>query len=246
MRKTKNLVLKKQKFATQIRYDTVYTMKIIKQSELCAVVKPYLTADPTIIEIGAFTGHDTIRMAEAFPTGTIYAFEPVPELYTALKEKTAIYTNIKTYPYAVSNADGTTELYLAQKNSGKITQASSLQKPKERLKHSPIVFPTKITVSTTTLVTWCYEQNIPTIDLLWLDTQGHEMTILKASQPILPHIRTIYTEVGFTEAYEGQAEASLVVKWLANAGFTPIAQDFTNPPTWFFGNILFVRNNLLR
>jgi FkbM family methyltransferase len=220
-------------------------MKIITQREVYTFIKPYIDNNPTIVEVGAFVGHDTIRMAQQFPTSNIYAFEPVPELYEQLYKNTVIYAHVKTYPYAISDSSGLQVLYLAQKTNGKITQASSLRKPKERLTHSPIVFPREITVNAMTLPAWCFQEQVTSIDLLWLDTQGHEMAILNASRKFLPYIKTLYTEVGFIEAYEGQSHAHSITQWLIQEGFTPIAQDFTNQSTWFFGNMLFVRTDLL-
>jgi FkbM family methyltransferase len=221
-------------------------MKIIRHTDLSEIIKPYLSERPTIIEVGAFKGHDTIRLAKTFPQGHIYAFEPVSELYGALIEATKSYSNITPVRAAVSDHDGMMPLHVAHKPNGKTTQASSLQKPKERLSYSPITFPETIMVPTINLATWAATNKIEAIDLLWLDTQGHEMIILQSIKKLLPHVRTIYTEVGFTEAYEGQVHADAVITWLKNNGLTPITQDFQNPPTWFFGNILFVRNDLAR
>jgi FkbM family methyltransferase len=167
----------------------------------------------------------------------------VPELYESLVEATKPYANITSIRAAVSDHDRMMPLYVAHKPNGKTTQASSLQKPKERLSYSPITFPETIMVPTINLAIWVAAHKIETIDLLWLDTQGHEMTILQSIKDLLPRVRTIYTEVGFTEAYEGQAHADTIIAWLSAHGFAPVAQDFTNPPTWFFGNILFVRND---
>jgi FkbM family methyltransferase len=219
-------------------------VQIIKQTDLPEIIKLYFSEQPTIIEVGAFKGHDTIRLATAFPKSHVYAFEPVPELCAALVEATKLYLNITPIRAAVSDRDGTMPLYVAHKPDGKRTQASSLQKPKERLSYSPITFPETIMVPTINLATWAVANKIETIDLLWLDTQGHEMTTLRSTKDLLPRVRTIYTEVGFTEAYEGQAHADAIIAWLSAHGFMPVAQDFQNPPTWFFGNILFVRNDL--
>lgn len=217
-------------------------MFIIHHADFVPFIKQYIPASAVIVEVGAFTGHDTARLVRAFPDAHIFAFEPVVELYQKLVATVAPYPHVKTYCAAVSDHDGTATLHRAHKKSGAITQASSLQKPKERLKHSPITFPDIITVPTMQLTTWAKQEQITHIDLLWLDTQGHEMIILESIRTtLLPHISYIYTEVGFVEAYEGQQHAHTVLAWLAREGFEPLAQDFTNPPTWFFGNILFVR-----
>jgi FkbM family methyltransferase len=222
-------------------------MHIIKHTNVLPLVKKYISGNPVIVEVGAFKGHDTIRMAQQFPTASIHAFEPVPELYDALVNATTSYAQIKTYRAAVSNHDGIAPLYIAHKSTGATTQASSLQKPKERLMVSPIKFPTIIDVPTITLNTWAQQTGIDHIDLLWLDTQGHEMIILETiKETLLPRTRMIYTEVAFIEAYENQMHTDQIITWLAKAGFTAIAQDFENPPTWFFGNILFIRNDALQ
>jgi len=218
-------------------------MHIINHAEIIPFLKQFIPSSAVIVEVGAFTGHDTARLAQTFPNAQIFAFEPVPELYRQLVSTVAPYHNVKTYCMAVSDHDGTAQLHVAHKKRGTTTQASSLQKPKGRLAHSPIIFPETIEVSTITLTTWAQREQINHIDLLWLDTQGHEMTILESIRTtLLPHIRVIYTEVAFIEAYEGQRSADHVRDWLAQEGFIAIAQDFSNPPSWFFGNILFVRN----
>ncbi len=221
-------------------------MHIIKQTDVPKIIQPYITDNPIILEVGAFKGNDTVRLAAALPTAHIYAFEPVPELYDLLVSNTRIYANVTPVHAAASEQNGTMPLYLSKKTTGRTTQASSLQKPKERLVHSPIIFPETIMVPTVNLTTWAQDNKISHIDMLWLDTQGHEMIILESiKNTLLSKIRTIYTEVGFTEAYEGQVHAEQVIAWLQTNGFTPIAQDFQNPPKWFFGNVLFVRNDLI-
>lgn len=222
-------------------------LHITNREDVFQIVKKHIAQPAIIVEVGAFKGQDTVRMAKEFPKSKIYAFEPVPALYEALVTATVTYPQVVACCAAVSDHDGTMPIHVAYKPNGKITQASSLRKPKERLAHSPITFPEIIDVPTITLNGWAQQTNIDHIDLLWLDTQGHEMTILQSiKETLLSHVRAIYTEVAFTEAYEGQTHANHVTTWLSNAGFTPIAQDFENPPKWFFGNVLFVRNDLLQ
>jgi FkbM family methyltransferase len=167
-------------------------------------------------------------------------------LQKTLQKKTAPYKNITTYGYAVSDTTGNAPLHIAEKKSGTITQASSLRAPYERLQWSPIQFPYTIPVPTITLDAWATEYIVHKIDFLWLDAQGHELSILRASPQILSTVQLLYTEVGFVEAYTGQDTADAVCEWLCMQGFIPVAKDFTDTSSWFFGNILFVRNHLLQ
>src|SRR5437868_5905983 len=126
-------------------------MKIIKQTDVPKIIRPYLIDHPTIIEVGAFKGNDTVRLASTLPEARIYAFEPVPELYNVLVATTTSYPNVTPVHAAVSNHDSSMPLHVSKKPNGKTTQASSLQKPKERLVHSPIIFPETIIVPTVRL-----------------------------------------------------------------------------------------------
>lgn len=216
---------------------------IITSSEIYKTVAPYLCKNPIIIEAGSFIGHDTLRMAQAWPEATIHAFEPVPELFEQLKEKTKDYKSIVCHNIALSDHTGNATLYVAQKPNKpeKTTQASSLHKPTGRLTHSPIIYPHAINVSTITLDDWAKHNNITHIDFLWLDMQGHERAALYGAQKILPTVKAIFTEVNFIHGYEGQPLAHEVITWIEQQGFTECARTFANQTDWFFGEILFVK-----
>jgi FkbM family methyltransferase len=216
---------------------------ILKPHQLIECVKPYMPANPIIVEAGAFDGKDTLRLAAAWPTSTIHAFEPVPEIFTRLESNTVTNPIIKRYPLALSDHNGTAEFYVAEKpgKPGVATQAGSLHKPKKRIELSPLQFPRTITVPTITLPTWAAQHNISHIDFLWLDLQGHELPVLQAAGDFINKIRVIQTEVGFVEAYEGQQPYEQVKAWLAQYNFEEIARDFADQSSWFFGNALFVR-----
>lgn len=207
-------------------------------------IKPYISSSPVIIEAGAFDGRDTQKLAALWPEGTIHAFEPVPDLFTRLQKNTAHLSNVQCYQLALSDYTGEALFYVSEKpdKQGVSSQAGSLHKPKERLTRSPIHFPRTIMVPTITLDAWAQQYQINKIDLLWLDMQGHELSVLKAAPYMLAIVQVIYTEVGFIEAYEGQPSYEVVKNWIELQGFDEIGRTFENQQTWFFGNILLVRS----
>ncbi len=221
----------------------IRVMRIFKSHEIIPIIAQLLPQDPVIIEAGAFQGHDSIRMANQWPNGTIHAFEPVPEIFEKLKIATAAYTNIHCYNLALSNSDGHATFYVSEKpgKPGIPSQAGSLYKPKERLKFSPIQFPSAIEVQTITLEHWAQQNNIDRIDCLWLDMQGNELNVLKAAPHILKNVKVIYTEVSFIESYEGLPQMPEVKAWIESQGFEEYGRDFENTTYWFFGNILFYK-----
>jgi hypothetical protein len=96
-------------------------------------------------------------------------------------------------------------------------------------------------VQTITLKKWANENAIQSIDLLWLDTQGHELEILQAAPKMLQNIKVVLAEVSFIESYEGQPKYEEVVEWMTNHGFEHVGRDFQNTSKSFFGNALFIR-----
>jgi len=218
-------------------------MIIFNSHKALEVIKPFLPDNPIVIEAGAFDGNDTRKMSLLWPKGTIHVFEPVPEIYERLRNNTNMLSNIVYHSIALSNHTGMAEFYVSERplKPGIASQAGSLHKPKERLSKSPLIFPRKITVSTITLDQWAYENDIKTIDLLWLDTQGHELAILQAASHMINNIKVVFAEVSFIESYEGQPFYEDVIAWMISQGFEYIGRDFIDTTQGFFGNVVFVK-----
>ena len=177
-------------------------------------------------------------------TITIYAFEPVPEIFRVLQSAIAHNPFIKAIPLALSDHIGNQTFYLSSHpdKPEKPFQAGSLLAPQERLLHSPVTYKRTIMVPAITLDAWAYENKVNNIDFLWLDVQGAELAIMQASPNFMAKIKVLWVEVNFIQAYAGQPLYPEVKNWLESQGFTLIARDFDENPTWFFGNCLFIRS----
>lgn len=218
-------------------------MQKISKKELLPFLKPYLPENPVIVEAGSFNGKDTVTLSTFWPQGTIHAFEPVPEIFALLSANTHHCSNVCTYQYALGSHTGNATLHLSAdpEKPDKPYPAASLLPPKERLTWSKAIYPKSIEISTITLDDWAAQQSVDQIDFLWLDVQGYALPILQASLRILATIKVINVEVEFVEAYENQKQYPDVKKWLEEQGFSMIARDFDDQPSWFFGNALFIR-----
>ncbi|MBS0605121.1 MAG: FkbM family methyltransferase [Verrucomicrobia bacterium] len=200
-------------------------------------VKKHLPRDPVIIDAGAFNGHDSYLMAQFWPRGQIYSFEPVPELFQQVKYLSAKHKNIHPFELALSDKNGSAVFYLSvnDDNPNHISASSSLLPPKEHLAGAPTVkFPYTLEVQTLTLDSWAESQGIDHVDFLWLDMQGYELNMIKASK-LAKNARAIWLEVEFIEAYEGQYLFEDIVEWMAANGFHLAATNFNleNPENWF-------------
>lgn len=198
-------------------------------------IRGFLPDSPRILEAGAHIGRDTVKMARLWPDATIYAFEPVPDLFQQLKERTAGLPNIHSFQLALSNTMGTATMHVS---TGASTAASSLFEPHEYRKSRPNVHFHPIIVHTITLDQWAEEQRIDHIDFLWLDMQGNELNVLKASTKIFPTARALLIEASFTQRFKGNPLYDEIIGWLATHGFKAIAQD---EPKHDKVNIFFIR-----
>jgi FkbM family methyltransferase len=209
-------------------------------------VKDYLPDNPIILEAGAFEGTDTIKMSNMWPKGTLYSFEPVPQLFNYVQHITKNILNVYLHNIALSDKNGFAQFHVSELagRPGVSYGSGSLLAPKEHLKYDPnIVFNHTIDVKTITLDDWAQEKNISQIDFLWLDMQGMELNVLKSAESILRTVKVIYVEVEFIQAYAGQYLYGDVKGWLESKGFEEVARDFDYPPKWYYGNCVFVRKS---
>lgn len=199
-------------------------------------IAPFLPKNPVIIEAGAHKGKDTLALHNQWPESTIYAFEPVPELFEILKNTTAHIPSIHTYNYALSNAQGTRILYQC---TGKIDAASSLFKPGDYFQEKPVHF-NPIQVPVTTLDLWATQHTITHVDFFWLDLQGGELDLLYGAQELLKTARVIHTEANLIKRYQSIPLYHELKHYLESCGFEVQAEAFYKK-VW--GNVLFVKHS---
>lgn len=197
-------------------------------------ITQFLPENPIVLEAGAHIGRDTVKLAKLWPHGIIHAFEPIPILFEQLRKITARFTNIQCYQYALSNKSGITSIY----ESTGIDTLSSMLQPTDYFTSNSIISFNQIEVPTVTIDSWAQQNHISAIDFMWLDLQGYELEVLKASPTILETAQVILTEVSTIERYKNNPLYYEVRAWLEQQSFKMIQEDFFKK-TW--GNVLFVR-----
>lgn len=206
-----------------------------------ADIRRHAPAATVILEAGAAGGEDTVIFANTFPHGTVHAFEPVEMNYSLLTARVAGLANVKTYRLALSDQDGHADIIVShdRRNNKAAASSSSLLKPQNHLTtHPHIEFTRTETVPTRTIDSWAAENNVDHIDILWLDMQGIEHRVLKASPRMLKTARVICTEVNLTTTYEGVTLYQDYKAWLNGQGFRVVREAL---PWKDAGNVLFVR-----
>jgi len=79
---------------------------------------PYLKVDKdeTFIDVGAYVGFYTTRMARI--AEHVFAFEPNPEAYRILRTRTRTLPNVTCFPYALGSKEKQVKLYLFDFTAG--------------------------------------------------------------------------------------------------------------------------------
>lgn len=221
----------------KILFDKFALPKTVNEKISKVILKKYLPANPIIIDCGAHDGSDSVELARLFKKANIHSFEPVDILFKKLRAHTGSFQNIHTYQLALSNINGWSEFHVSE---GASDGSSSLLQPLEHLKdHPDTKFNTTIKVKTNTLDDWAAENNVSHVDLLWLDMQGFEFNMLKASSSILPTVKVINTEVSTRETYKAVTLYAEFRSFLEQQGFKVVIEAI--PKGWDMGNVLFVR-----
>ena len=216
--------------------------------EVLTYVKQFLPDNPVILEAGACSGEDSVRMKQMWSGATVHAFEPDPTIFGALTKTVQGIEGIHIYHYALGKEMGTVlfNSCICTK-PGVSSGCGSLYTPTDEFKAQISIdnyFTKVVEVPLITIDEWAKRNGVTAIDFMWLDMQGGELAALKEGKTILPTVKVIYTEVMFKEAYEKQPLYANMVKFLKEQGFRIAARDFVEKDTEVGreGNVVFVKD----
>jgi FkbM family methyltransferase len=170
-----------------------------------------------IVDGGAYRGDFSIEIAKVFPDATVYAFEPQKESYGLLSNATRKVSGIKIYNCALSSKSGKSILHT---NVSPLTSSLS-NVSKDGLHYfQGYTNPEGIEeVEVTSLADFLSGENIPRVDILKLDLQGHELQAIKGMAEFIKTVKLIFIEVQFLEIYQGTPLFSEVETFLRSKGF---------------------------
>jgi FkbM family methyltransferase len=153
------------KFKKSINFDEIYKKKINKKS-------------PLIIDVGAHQGQSIKRFNLIFNDSIIHSFEPIKECFEQM---------VKDYPYerfiknnyALSDKESKKNFFI---NKHSYTSSfSSINKKYDQLYAKDEIIKS-LKVKTKTLDSYINLNKIKKIDILKIDTQGHELEVLKGAK----------------------------------------------------------------
>jgi FkbM family methyltransferase len=155
-----------------------------------------LPADAVVIDVGANCGVMTLQYAKRSPAGHVFAFEPTSYAFAKLERNlelnptlAARVTAIQSFVSSSPSARVPRKVYSSWKVSGARTGDTHKV-------HLGTAMDAE-GVGAISLDTFCEENTVQRLDLIKIDTDGHELGVLQGARSTIARLRpTIVFEVG--------------------------------------------------
>lgn len=183
---------------------------------------------PVIFDIGAHTGEIARIYRERFPLALIHCFEPFPQSFHLLLENVKGDARTFCHMAAVSAERGTAVLS-ANTSSATNSLLMTDERGSEYWGKGTLDPKSQVDVDTTTVDAFCLESGVSNIDILKMDAQGAEFSILEGARDMLANqrISLVFTELLMCPTYKGQHKLHEYLSLLDSFGYDLL--DFFNP-----------------
>lgn len=209
---------------------------------------------PIVVDIGVEHGSFT-DLALQSRAGKVFAFEALPRHCDFLQSKYRDIANVTVFPLAVSDTSGTANFNIAVDSDGNeldyYHSLSSLDTTATVVRNSR-----SITVETASLSDLVQQGTLPReIDFLKVDTEGHDLMVLKGVGDLRPRIivteywdslpdtsgQNLYTLADLVRwGHSNGYKSTLVIRRQGAIETLEIGSSWTRPGDW--GNIFFFRD----
>ena len=185
----------------------------------------------TLIDVGAHHGETIKLFSIKFNINNIYAFEPSYKNFKVLRKKTknTRSDNLEIYNYGIGETEGSFDFNESDESQSstlvKINYQSSYYKRKEKLlkffkKDKNLFFVTKVNIKT--LDNFFKEKKINYVEILKIDTEGHDFNVIKSLGDNISRINYIYFEHHFHNMLRKDYTFTQVHNFLINNGFAKV------------------------
>tara|TARA_B100001057_G_scaffold492480_1_gene584961 strand:+ start:4051 stop:4764 length:714 start_codon:yes stop_codon:yes gene_type:complete len=181
--------------------------KFLHQPKILKVLKNITEEINVYVDVGAHKGTYTDLIIKNFQTKKILMFEPQEKIFSFLKNKYKNNQSVSIFNKALSEKK---EFLNFNFNKHDLTSSlSTLDSNNSYLKLKAKLFGTdtegmiekKLKVETSTLFSLMEETNTEAIDLLKIDTEGHEFQVIKGIKDKIKNVRFILVEFHNDEIY---------------------------------------------
>jgi FkbM family methyltransferase len=171
----------------------------------------------TVVDVGANTGQFTQAMHAILPRATIYAFEPLPDCYETLVQRTKDFRQVHTFNVGLGAEAATLKIqrnpYPDSSSFRPMTNLHREQFPFTAGRETPIEVPVR------TLDSYIARMDLRERVFLKIDVQGYEDAVLDGGRDLVARASLILLEVCFAPLYEGAPTFAQLYERLWAQGF---------------------------
>lgn len=180
---SKVINVKVQNFEILIPEKEIFRLKnIFREHEYSLPANFNVSDDATIVDIGGNIGTFALYATGWNNKSKIYSFEPNPQVFPLLQINTQNHKNIEKYFFGLGDMNERLTLYQNPINTGACSTSQSYNGA------------TKVEIEIRDTLEVFRELNIKQIDVLKIDTEGAEVSILKSLKTMLDRVRVIMIE----------------------------------------------------
>jgi FkbM family methyltransferase len=173
----------------------------------------------TIFDVGANVGEMTALFTSSFSEASVHAFEPNPTAAMELAQRFASKPQIYVNNCALGATSSRRELYTYSNSA--ISSLLPIETESPSFMDGPVELTEKVSVTVETIDRYMQEHNVNSVDVLKIDTQGFERSVLEGARAALNRrqIGFILTELLFVPLYESQTSYPDLLIYLWNFGY---------------------------
>jgi len=180
-------------------------------------------ADAVILDIGANTGVMSLNFAKAYPQSTVYAFEPTEKAFGRMKTNLDLNSRLAN---RIHSFRAFVSAHPAGPEDKEIYSSWPLEGHPERHNiHGGVAMKARNT-PTYSIDSFVREQGLDRIDLIKIDTDGHELEVLKGAKETLKAFRPgIILELGaYLTLPDGPNSYIEITELFKNSGYNLFSQ----------------------
>ena len=194
-----------------------------------------------IFEVGAHRGHDIKHIVETWPEAKVYAFEADPFNYNICLENCKEFDNVEVYNIAIydqnkkmtfnrfCDIESIPDSETFKGSNMQFTGCGSLNKPGDGLKN--IYKITEVTeeleVEAITLRSFCEDNDINSIDAIFMDVQGAEMNVINGCESLIDSTKSLILEWSTNRVlYENETDFLWIKSFLELKGLKETKREY--------------------
>ena len=173
---------------------------------------------PVVIDIGSSVGNTVARVLRICPDATVFAFEPLPELFSQLQGRFRDNRRVNLYTCGVGASSGRMQMHIASRRQS----SSFLSVTDLGLQAVPFAREEGVLeIEIVALDEWYNDLKEPpvTFDLIKVDVQGFEKYVIAGGQSVFQKTTFVILEAPFRAVYEGQAVHDELIALMKKMGF---------------------------